>query len=80
VVHTKDKDYEVRELLGDMEKVLPKNIFLRIHKQFVVNTRFISGLRYYEGGRYNLHLADDDETVLPVGKSFTKDLKLRMKI
>jgi hypothetical protein len=80
VVHTKDKDYEVHELLGNMEKILPQNIFIRIHKQFVVNTRFISGLRYYEGGRYNLHLSDDDETVLPVGKAFTKSLKLRMKI
>jgi DNA-binding LytR/AlgR family response regulator len=80
VVHTKDKDYEIHELLGDMEKILPKNIFLRIHKQFVVNIRFISGLRYYEGGRYNMHLSDEDETVLPVGKAFTKDVKLRMKI
>ena len=80
VVHTRDKDYEVRELLGDLEKQLPDTVFLRIHKQFVVNTDYISGLRYYEGGRYNMHLTDDDETVLPVGKSFTKDVKSRMKI
>jgi hypothetical protein len=80
IVHSKDRDYEIHELLGSMEKKLPQNRFLRIHKQFVVNADFISGLRYYEGGRYNLHLSDEDETILPVGKAFTGAVKKRMKI
>jgi hypothetical protein len=80
IVHTKDRDYEIHELLGSTEKILPQNRFMRIHKQFIVNADFISGLRYYEGGRYNLHLSDEDETVLPVGKAFTEAVKKRMKI
>lgn len=80
IVHTTGRDYEVRQLLGDMLRILPERIFIRIHKRFMVNERFIAGLRYYEGGRYNIHLSDDDESVLPVGKAFTTDVKRRMNI
>jgi DNA-binding LytR/AlgR family response regulator len=80
VVHSIDKDYEVHQLLGEMEVKLPKDTFLRIHKQYIVNTAYISTLRYFEGGRYMLHLSDDDESVLPIGKTYTEILKRRMNI
>lgn len=80
LIHTVGRDYQVNQLLGDMEKSLPGENFIRIHKQFIVNRRFIKGIRYYEGGRYNLYLSDEDENVLPIGKLYTSDVKKIMNI
>jgi hypothetical protein len=79
VVHTNSGDYEVFQLLGEIEKQVP-SAFLRIHKQFVVNTSRISRLRYYMGGRYNLYLNDEDENILPVGKSYLPALKQYLNV
>ena len=77
VIHTRMKDYEVFQLLGDFEEKLPP-AFIRVHKQFIVNTSRISRLKYYEGGRYNLYLDDEDESIIPVGRSCLSALKQRL--
>lgn len=78
VIHTRTKDYEVFQLLGDFEGKLHPS-FLRVHKQFIVSTSRISRLKYYEGGRYNLYLDDEDESIIPVGKSYLSALKQSLK-
>jgi hypothetical protein len=80
LVHTVGRDYQVNQLLGNMESSLPSDVFIRIHKQFIVNRRFIKGIRYNEGGRYNLYLSDDDENILPIGKAYTANVKRMMNI
>lgn len=75
VIHTDNGDFEVFQLLGDIGKQLPGQL-IRIHKQFIVSTSRISRLKYYMGGRYNLHLDDEDESILPVGKTYIRSLKL----
>jgi hypothetical protein len=80
VVHTRCGDYELFQPIGETEKRLFHCGFLRIHKQFIVNASFISHLKYYMGGRYTLFLNDDDDSILPVGRKYTKVLKRYLKI
>jgi len=78
--HTIEKDYDTNQLLKEIEEKLPAEYFLRIHKQFIINTRFLLKIQYYEGGRYMAFLKDDDESCLPVGRKFVPILKNKLGI
>ncbi len=78
--HTVGKDYESAQLLKDVEDKLPSEKFVRIHKQFIINTSYLESIRYSEGGRYMAFLKDDDESMLPVGRKFVPLLKSRLGI
>ena len=41
VIHTKKSDFECRMKLSEVEKSLPRNIFAKPHKSFLVNLDFI---------------------------------------
>ncbi|WP_332912485.1 LytTR family DNA-binding domain-containing protein [Algoriphagus boritolerans] len=41
-VYTKAKSYLVRDILKSFEEKLPADIFLRVHKSFLVNISFIA--------------------------------------
>jgi hypothetical protein len=79
ILHTKDKDYEASQLLKDIEKKLSDS-FIRIHKQFIINIKYLSQIKYYEGGRYMAYLKDEDESALPVGRKIAPLLKERLGI
>lgn len=76
-LHTTDKDYETNQLLKDLEKRLSKT-FVRIHKQFIINLKYLSQIKYYEGGRYMAYLKDEDESALPVGRKIAPLLKEKL--
>ena len=75
VFHTINSDYETPGLLKDYLDELPVDLFLRIHKQYVVNRDYISGITYVNGGSWSLLLKDSDDTTLPVGKIYADDIK-----
>lgn len=79
IIHTEDKDYETSQLLKEIEEKLPADGFIRIHKQFVINLKYISSLRYYIGGRYILYLNDEEDNNLPVGRKYAPVLKEKLK-
>ncbi len=80
VIHTTEEDYQASRLLGELESKLPGDMFQRIHKQHVVNLKYISHIQYFIGGRYNAYLKDEDETTLPVGKQYAEKLKKSMNL
>jgi hypothetical protein len=80
VIHSLVGDYEIFQLLGKIEEKLLHRGFLRVHKQFIVNASFVSHLKCYTGGRNDLYLNDDDETVIPVGKKYCREFKQYLKI
>ncbi|PJZ84640.1 LytR/AlgR family response regulator transcription factor [Leptospira harrisiae] len=80
VIHTSQKDYETAKLLKEIEEKLPSKNFLRIHKGFLVNLDFVASLRYDKGGSYTIQLKNEDETTLPVGRSFAQNLKEALKL
>lgn len=80
VLHTVAGAMEIPLMLKDLEIKIPAEHFVRIHKQHIVNIRFISEMEYYIGGQYIAHLKDDDESVLPVGRKYAAYLKSRLNI
>lgn len=75
IIHTEKRDYETGLTLSSMTGQLPLESFIRIHKQYTVNCKYISHFSYYSGGQYILYLKDDDRINLPVGKVYAPLLK-----
>jgi hypothetical protein len=78
-LHARDKDYETNQLIKNIENKLPKN-FMRVHKQFIINIKYLSRVEYYQGGRYLAYLNDDDESTLPVVRNIAPLLKEKIGI
>ncbi|PJZ52757.1 LytR/AlgR family response regulator transcription factor [Leptospira adleri] len=79
VLHSLDKDHETSKLLGDMEAELPSDRFVRIHKKYILNLEYISGMKSNAGGGYEVFLNDEDETILPVGREYVSNLRDRFR-
>ena len=80
ILHTTGRDHESARLLKELEESLPDDLFLRIHKQYLVNLSFISHIQHVIGGRYEAYLKDEDESTLPVGRQFADRLKKKLNI
>lgn len=78
-LHTCAKDYETNQLMKNLENKLSDH-FIRIHRQFIINTKYLSQVKYYEGGRYMAYLNDEDESALPVGRKVAPILKEKLGI
>jgi len=78
MIHTLSESYEVAEAFKDIEGSLPNDSFLRVHKQFIVNIKFVGGIQHLGAGRYQIILTDDDQT--PVSLSREIVAKLREKL
>ncbi len=52
VLHTTDGTCSAHLLLKDIEKRIPSGLFIRVHKQYIINISYLRQIRYYEGGRY----------------------------
>lgn len=74
IIHTTGRDETASMMLKDIELKLP-DPFVRIHKQHIIHTPFLSGIRHIGSGRYEAVLNDEDDTRLVVGRSFAADLK-----
>lgn len=80
IIHTNNKNYETTQLLKDVGAKLPGDIFIRIHKKYIINTKYLSQVEYIIGGQYEISLNDEDRTKLPVGRKYSPDLKKRLLI
>ncbi len=80
VLHTISGAMEVPMMLKDLEIKIPAEFFVRIHKQHVVNIRFITEVEYYIGGQYIAYLKDEDESALPVGRKYAAYLKAMLNM
>ncbi len=74
IIHTVKRDFALNVKFKSIEETLPET-FLRIHKQYIVNFRYISRLTHVMSGHYKLLLDDEDDTELPVGRNYIASLK-----
>jgi DNA-binding response OmpR family regulator/nitrogen-specific signal transduction histidine kinase len=79
IIHTKERDIELPVLMKDIISQLPPDIFMRIHKSYIININYIYNLYHVVSGRYKVRLNDDDDTELPVGSSFLDELRKKIK-
>jgi len=77
IVFTRNKEIEASMQLNVLLEKLPKNLFIRTHKQFAINVSFVSHLQYNFGGRYLLYLKTDEALTVPVGARYAPEVKIR---
>ncbi|TGL58394.1 LytR/AlgR family response regulator transcription factor [Leptospira sarikeiensis] len=75
VVHTEKRQYVTYKSLKSLELKLPPTKFLRIYKQYIINLEKLSHLQSDNMGNYSVHLKDEDETQLPVGRKYISKIK-----
>ncbi len=80
LIHTENKEYETLQLIKEMEKKLPPEDFIRVHRQFIVNINYISNIKYFTGGRYIAYLNDEDENSIPVSRTLAPELKKKLSL
>lgn len=68
IIHTTDTDIRTNKSLSEIEKVLSAYGFIRIHKSFIANTRFIFSVE-----RNNIILTDNSS--LPVSRTKNEEIK-----
>jgi DNA-binding LytR/AlgR family response regulator len=70
-LHTKKKKYTIRETMKNMINQLPGNLFLRVHKSYIVNLNAISGINY-------IHVMIEDVEI-PITADSRNELMSRIK-
>lgn len=78
-LHCRDGDKVVSLLLSQVMALLPGDSFVRIHRQYVVNSRCLASLKSDVTGKHSVLLHDEDGTVLPVGRAYLSMLRLMME-
>ncbi len=61
--------------IGGFEKILPNDIFMRIHKQYLVNFNYVKSIHKSDG--FYCHLFD--KTMLPVSRRKQEELQQRLE-
>lgn len=75
LVHTNLNVWLASGNLGLHLSALPANLFIRIHKSYIVNIQKISHIQYFLGGTYLAFLKDEEASCLRVGRSYVPVLK-----
>ncbi len=60
-IHTHKEQYLVLQRLGELEKRLAENRFVRVHRSLIVNLDKIKKIHHWSSGRYLLELKDGTE-------------------
>jgi len=75
VIHCGTDDLTIPLMINDLSRMLPENSFLRVHRQYIIRIKQIKSFSSDCTGSYKLLLNDDDDTSLPVGRSYVKSVK-----
>ena len=66
-LHADGKSYLMRASMAELERVLPQGRFLRTHRSYLVNTKFVAGVA---GGNARPSVVLESGFTLPVGKKY----------
>ena len=75
VIHCETEQYELKQTLTSVKQKLSDSPILQIHKQYLVNGQKIKSLETTGGGGHLCRLKDDEDTALPVGRSFLPQVR-----
>ncbi|HEY1040703.1 MAG TPA: LytTR family DNA-binding domain-containing protein [Bacteroidia bacterium] len=70
-IHTKDNKLTTKFQIGELESSLDNNLFLRVHKSFIVNTQQVTAFTAMEIEIGSLHI--------PIGRSYKESVEGRLK-
>jgi len=77
-IHTENNDFFYNKNIKHLESRLPSDLFLRVHRSYIVNLREIKELISNVGSRYKLKMIDDTE--IPVSRRKARKVKNKLKI
>jgi len=77
-IYTKEKKYVKKETMNFLEKSLPEEIFIRVHRSNIVNVNYIGKIERYGKESYMLILKEGSS--VNVSKSRIKSLKEQLGI
>jgi two-component system, LytTR family, response regulator len=77
-IYTKEKKFLKKETMNFLEKSLPEEIFIRVHRSSIVNVNYIGKIERYGKESYMLILKEG--TTVNVSKSRIKSLKEQLGI
>ncbi|WP_394220001.1 LytR/AlgR family response regulator transcription factor [Halobacillus trueperi] len=75
----KQKVYETRDALKDVEQRLQGFSFFRIHKSYLVNLDYVHRLTPWFNGAYQLELQETEEK-LSVSRNYVKELRKKLEL
>lgn len=75
-IRTVDNKFLYNRNLKNLESRLPKDLFLRVHRSYIVNLEKVTKMVSLGGGRYELRMKDNK--VIPVARRRAKELKSRL--
>jgi two-component system, LytTR family, response regulator len=70
-IHTKDKKLVTKFQIGELDRLLNENKFIRIHKSYIVNSDKISA--------YNANEIEMETTKLPIGRTYKELVEKHLK-
>ncbi|MEO6904226.1 MAG: response regulator [Bacteroidia bacterium] len=73
VINTNNARYTIHSTMKDIEKKLPPNEFIRVHRSFIVRIDKIIAIE-----QPNL-LLEEDKKLIPIGGSYKEELSKRLK-
>ncbi len=77
-IHTVNNDFFYKKNLKHIESRLPSDLFLRVHRSYIVNLREIKELISNVGSRCRLKMVDGTE--IPVSRRKAREVKNKLKI
>ncbi|WP_028412311.1 LytR/AlgR family response regulator transcription factor [Priestia sp. J2] len=77
-IQTISESYHTADTLAMLEKKLPSQSFVRVHRGYIVNVHHISEVQPWFNSTYNLVMKNDKR--VPVSRTYAKELKKRLGI
>jgi two-component system, LytTR family, response regulator len=74
-LHTTDREFVMGETLAELEGKLDGSTFVRIHRAYIVNVKFIRELVRWFAGRYKVRLKDKNDTELIATRSYADRIR-----
>jgi DNA-binding LytR/AlgR family response regulator len=78
IIHTREGEIVISGILKEISGRLPDDLFIRIHRQYVINLSYLHNLSHVRSGRYRVTLKDKDQTEIPVGDSYLNILRKKI--
>lgn len=75
ILETDSEQFNCPFNISMIERKINDVQFIRIHKSYIINKKYIKQLVHSKSGLYHIRLKDDDSN-LPVGRSYVKNLRI----
>ena len=77
-IHTNDRSYTAKEPLSTYEKRLTSDDFIRVHRSYIINQKYIKEIEPWFNHTYQVTMTNDLK--IPVSRSYIKEFREKIGI